>query len=71
MKFILTVLTALGASLVYVKRDFLWMAKNIEKASISYLSGAPLKLRDGSEISSDSLWANGKGAVVFAVRRPG
>lgn len=70
MKLLLTGLTALAASIVYVKRDYFGMAKSIEKASLSYLSGAPLRLRDGSEIKSDALWAN-KGAVVFAVRRPG
>ena len=69
-EFFLTGLCALAASLVYVKRDYFWMAKKIEKATLSYLSGAPLRMQDGTEIKSDSLWA-GKGAVVFAVRRPG
>ena len=65
----ITAITA--ASLVYFKRSSYTMSKEIKKASVDYLTGAPLKLRDGTQISSESLWGNGKGAVVFAVRRPG
>jgi len=72
MKYTLAGFTAItAASLVYFRRSSFFMAKEIPKATLDYLKGAPLKLKDGTQISSESLWSGGKGAVVFAVRRPG
>jgi len=65
-------LTAIAATyLIYFKQSSNNMAREIPKATVEYLTGAALRLRDGTKIKSESLWSNGKGAVVFAVRRPG
>ena len=58
------------AGVAFVNSGF--FNEQIEKASLSYLSGIQLKALDGSGgmVKSSDLWQK-RGAVIMVVRRPG